>query len=65
MISQKIDISYQIYTVVPFCHYSGLMMTAISSERISARVSAQIKQTLTDAANLSGARRKDFLKRLF
>jgi uncharacterized protein (DUF1778 family) len=41
------------------------MMTAISSERISARVSAQIKQTLTDAANLSGARRKDFLKRLF
>jgi uncharacterized protein (DUF1778 family) len=35
-------------------------MTAIS-ERITARVSAQIKQTLTDAANLSGATLNQFL----
>jgi uncharacterized protein (DUF1778 family) len=37
------------------------MMIAISSERITARVSAQIKQTLTDAANLSGATLNQFL----
>jgi uncharacterized protein (DUF1778 family) len=36
-------------------------MIAISSERITARVSAQIKQTLTDAANLSGATLNQFL----
>jgi len=48
-------------TMVPFCHYSRLMMTVISSERITARVSAQIKQTLTDAANLSGATLNQFL----
>jgi uncharacterized protein (DUF1778 family) len=47
--------------MVPFCHYSGLMMTVISSELITARVSAQIKQTLTDAANLSGATLNQFL----
>jgi uncharacterized protein (DUF1778 family) len=47
--------------MVPFCHYSRLMMTVISSERITARVSAQIKQTLTDAANLSGATLNQFL----
>jgi uncharacterized protein (DUF1778 family) len=35
-------------------------MTSIS-ERITARVSAQIKQTLTDAANLSGATLNQFL----
>jgi len=37
------------------------MMIAISSERITARVSAHIKQTLTDAANLSGATLSQFL----
>ncbi len=36
-------------------------MIAISSERITARVSAQIKQTLTEAANLSGATLNQFL----
>ena len=36
-------------------------MIAMSSERITARVSAQIKQTLTDAANLSGATLNQFL----
>ena len=36
-------------------------MIAISNERITARVSAQIKQTLTDAANLSGATLNQFL----
>ena len=37
------------------------MMIAISSERITTIVSAQIKQTLTDAANLSGATLNQFL----
>ena len=47
--------------MVPFCHYSGLMMTVIGSELITARVFAQIKQTLTNAANLSGAKLNQFL----
>jgi uncharacterized protein (DUF1778 family) len=47
--------------MVSLCHHQGAAMIVISNERITARVSEQIKQTLTAAADLTGATLNQFL----
>ena len=47
--------------MVSICHHEGVIMNIISNERITARVSEQIKQILTVAADLTGATLNQFL----
>ncbi len=52
----------RIITMVSLCHHKGIyVMDTIKNERITARVSEQVKATLNVAADLMGATLNQFL----